>query len=105
MSDYSSIAIDWLIFDRPLVRFAFDIERDTRKRSFYIPLDELVLGKDVKTAEELADFLASDAWKDRSPYIPKIEYYKNRIFPNLEPTHTEICVAKIRELLQQRQAK
>lgn len=105
ISDYSSLAIDWLIFDRPLVRFAFDIERYTRKRSFYIPLDELVLGRDVKTAEELADFLASDAWKDRTPYLPKIEFYKNKIFPNLEPTHSEICVAKIRELLQQRQAK
>ena len=105
ISDYSSLAIDWLIFDRPLVRFAFDIERYTRKRSFYSPLDELVLGKDVKTAEELADFLASDAWKDRTPYLPKIDFYKNKIFPNLEPTHSEICVAKIRELLQQRQAK
>lgn len=104
VSDYSSIAIDWLIFDRPLVRFAFDVERYTRKRSFYIPLDEFVLGKDVKTVDELAEFISSGAWKDRTPYLAKIEFYKKKIFPNPEPTHTEICVAKIRELLHQRQA-
>ncbi|WP_290735956.1 MULTISPECIES: CDP-glycerol glycerophosphotransferase family protein [unclassified Fibrobacter] len=104
ISDYSGIIIDWLLFDRPFVRFAFDIERYTRKRSFYIPLDEFVLGKDVKTVDELAEFIASEEWKDRTPYLAKIEFYKNRIFPNLEPTHTEICVAKIRELLHQRQA-
>ena len=101
ISDYSSMIVDWLLFDRPFVRFAFDIERYTRKRSFYIPLDEFVVGKDVKTVDELAEFISSGAWKDRAPYIPKIEYYKNKIFPNPEPTHTEICVAKIRELLKQ----
>ena len=58
----------------------------------------------MKTADELAEFIASEEWKDRTPYLAKIEFYKNRIFPNLEPTHTEICVAKIRELLHQRQA-
>lgn len=102
ISDYSSVIVDWLLFDRPFVRFAFDIERYTRNRSFYIPLDEFVLGKDVKTVDELAEFFASGEWKNRTPYISKVEFYKKKIFPNIEPTHTEICVAKIRELLQQK---
>ncbi|MCF0221446.1 MAG: CDP-glycerol glycerophosphotransferase family protein [Fibrobacter sp.] len=98
ISDYSSLVMDWLIFERPFIRFAFDIKNYTRKRSFYIPLNEITLGKDVSNAQELVQHIVNGDWADMTPYRQKNDYYRNRIFPNLMPTHAEICYMKIAEL-------
>lgn len=98
ISDYSGLIVDWLIFERPFIRFAFDIEHYSRKRSFYIPLKDFLLGKDVFTVDEFIEHVTSNDWKNTEPFKKANDFYRNKIFPNMTPTHAEICYKKIVEL-------
>lgn len=41
ITDYSSIAIDYLIMDKPIIYYAYDLEGYKKDRGFYFELDEI----------------------------------------------------------------
>lgn len=54
ITDYSSIIFDFMLTRRPIILYQYDRERHAAEcREFYIPPDELGIGKNVRTAQEL----------------------------------------------------
>ncbi|UOY10287.1 CDP-glycerol glycerophosphotransferase family protein [Methanonatronarchaeum sp. AMET6-2] len=53
IADYSSIFIDYLLLDRPLIFFPFDLEDYTSKEGLYYKYESIVPGNIVKNNKEL----------------------------------------------------
>ena len=53
VTDYSSVAFDFLLLDRPIVYFLPDHEQYRRRRNLYFSLDDIVVGPMVTDPEEL----------------------------------------------------
>lgn len=58
VSDYSSLVFEYSLLDRPMAFFAYDQDDYDDWRGFYYDYEEFTPGPVVKTAEELADFVA-----------------------------------------------
>ena len=60
ITDYSSIYLDYLLLDRPIVFFAHDLEDYvTRDRNLYFPYESVTAGTTCRTQDELEDALAA----------------------------------------------
>ena len=57
VTDYSSVAFDFLLLDRPMLYFLPDHERYVRRRNLYFELDEMTAGPALRTVDELDDAL------------------------------------------------
>jgi CDP-glycerol glycerophosphotransferase (TagB/SpsB family) len=57
VTDYSSIYIDFLLMDRPVVHFAYDLEAYVEERGFIYAPSEAFAGPNARTVEELMDLL------------------------------------------------
>lgn len=58
ITDYSSIIFEYIVFDRPLYFYAYDLERfENSDRGFYENYEEYVPGKVAKTTTELIDMI------------------------------------------------
>ncbi|MGQ0609094.1 MAG: CDP-glycerol glycerophosphotransferase family protein [Chloroflexota bacterium] len=55
ITDYSSIVFEYSTLSRPMLFFAYDLERYTATRDFYVPYVEFVPGRIVRTMQELID--------------------------------------------------
>ena len=55
ITDYSSIVFEYSTLSRPMLFFAYDLERYTATRDFYVPYVEFVPGRIVRTMPELID--------------------------------------------------
>ncbi len=54
VTDYSSIYFDWLLTDRPIIFFAYDLEEYlTLSREMYFDYDDFTPGEKAKTMDEL----------------------------------------------------
>lgn len=61
ITDYSSIYIDYLMLERPICFFIFDLEQYlSASRGFYYPYEEMTPGIKARTAKEVSDFLVAD---------------------------------------------
>ncbi len=59
ISDYSSVYMDYLLLDRPIVFFTYDLEDYLRnERDFYFSYDELTPGPKCRNQQELTEALA-----------------------------------------------
>lgn len=58
VTDYSSVAFDFLLLDRPIVYFLPDHERYVSRRNLYFTLEEMTAGPIVTSATELYRVLA-----------------------------------------------
>ncbi|SHK85427.1 CDP-glycerol glycerophosphotransferase family protein [Fibrobacter sp. UWEL] len=99
ISDYSGLVIDWIVFNRPFIRFAYDESDYMKKRSFYIPLREFRIGQEAWSAEELEKIIASECWKDMKPFEEKRNFYKGKIYPETSPVYAKRCYERILELV------
>ena len=58
ISDYSSVAVDYLLLDRPIAFLIDDIQEYENKRGFvFEPIREWLPGVEIKTFSELYDFI------------------------------------------------
>jgi CDP-ribitol ribitolphosphotransferase len=57
ISDYSSVAFEFAIMERPLIFFAYDLEDYLDKRGMYYDYDEITPGPVCKTNEEMIDYI------------------------------------------------
>ena len=60
ITDYSSTMFDYAVLKRPMVFFAYDLERYEQENGFYFDYKKLVPGPFVRTQEELFDALRRD---------------------------------------------
>lgn len=70
ITDYSSIYFDFLLLDRPVLFFAYDLDRYlAEERSMYFEYDEMTPGQKVATTSELVDAIrrlvgGADDWRN-----------------------------------------
>lgn len=57
ISDYSSVAFEYAIMERPLIFFAYDLDSYLDKRGMYYDYDEITPGPVCKTNEEMIDYI------------------------------------------------
>ncbi len=76
ITDYSSTMFDYAVLKRPMVFFAYDLERYERENGFYFDYEKLVPGPLVRTQEELFDVLKRDF--DVTIYAKKQETFYER---------------------------
>ncbi|QCJ46980.1 CDP-glycerol glycerophosphotransferase family protein [Haloprofundus sp. MHR1] len=57
ITDYSSVLFDYLLLDRPVIRYAYDLEAYRAGRGFYYDYEELAAGPTVRTFDDLLDAL------------------------------------------------
>jgi len=64
ISDYSSVFFDFLVTNRPIIHYLYDVEEYTKERGLNLSENELP-GTVVKTAEELKQAVANKLIKDK----------------------------------------
>ena len=70
ITDYSSIAFEFAIMERPLIFFAYDLEEYIDERGLYYNYDEITPGPVCKTTEEMIDYISNiDSVFDRQRVI------------------------------------
>lgn len=57
ITDYSSIAFEYAIMERPLIFFAYDLEDYIDERGLYYDYDEITPGPVCKTNEEMIEYI------------------------------------------------
>lgn len=53
ITDYSSIYLDYLVLDRPIIHFPFDLNEYTRNREFYFNYETILAGNKAISYDEL----------------------------------------------------
>jgi hypothetical protein len=89
ISDYSGIVADWIITERPIVLFAFDLETYLKSRSLYIPYEQLAYGPIVKDSAQLIETLISNSWQNQNSFHERREHWKSLMFPLAKPRYAE----------------
>ena len=59
ITDYSSLAFEYAIMERPLVFYAYDLEEYIDDRGLYYDYDEITPGPVCKTNEEMIEYIAN----------------------------------------------
>lgn len=60
VTDYSSIVFDYALLKKPLVYFAYDLDKYENDRGFYFPFNDYVYGTVAKNTDELIDGIKSN---------------------------------------------
>lgn len=60
VTDYSSIIFEYLLVNKPIVFFAYDLDDYINNRGLYFDFDQYVYGKVAKNKEELARFIKEE---------------------------------------------
>lgn len=94
LTDYSSIAFDFLRVDRPLAFYAYDRERYERRRGFYVDYDAVTPGPVAEDFDGLLDALddvldaverdAADDWAAERAAV------RDRFFDHPDGNHAEL---------------
>ncbi len=67
ITDYSSIFTDFLLLDKPIIFYPYDLEEYTKKEGLTRPYDEITPGEKIRTAAEIIPALErsinNDAWR------------------------------------------
>lgn len=83
MTDYSSVFFDYAILDRPMMFFAYDLEKyESDLRGFYFDYESTIPGKNIQGTDDLIDIL-SNLEKYENDYQAKRQDFRNE-FSNLE---------------------
>ena len=92
ITDYSSVAFEYSLFERPMIFFAFDLEDYIDYRGMYYEYGEITPGPVVKTSEEVLDhILHIEDRFDRQEVID----FKNRFMSACDGHSTERIVRLI----------
>lgn len=66
ISDYSSLIFEYALLERPMIFYAYDLEKYTNNRDFFYDYREMVPGRIVSTNYELVDAI-KNAYRDFDP--------------------------------------
>lgn len=79
ITDYSSIVFEYSTLGRPMLFFAYDLEEYVATRDFYVPFEEFVPGRIVRTFDELLDAIRHDDYQ-----VEKVAAFAGRHFEHLD---------------------
>ena len=79
ITDYSSAVIEYALLNRPMIFYAYDVER--YDRGFYDPYEQMIPGPVVKNMEELIQAVKSTGNTD---YVNKREHFLQRHYGILD---------------------
>lgn len=101
ISDYSSLSLDYLVFDKPLVYFPFDLADFTIRRNFHNPTPflENQPGPVAFHLNELIEILTTNQWKDIATYTKAKSFWDQELFPFQKPVYAQKSYEKICELI------
>ena len=93
ITDYSSMAFDFLIFSRPIIYFVPDHDRYVSHRNVYFSFEEMAAGPVISTCDDLYAALAS-------PTLPDVDLQRHDHVTELVWNgYRGDAIAKIREFL------
>ncbi len=76
ITDYSSIFSDFILLDRPIIFYPYDLEEYTEKEGLTRPYDEITPGEKIRTAGEfipaLERALSKDTWQSERERVRKL---------------------------------
>lgn len=74
ITDYSSIALDFLLLDRPIAYVIYDFDEYQRERGFAFDFKEHMAGPSIATQKGLVEFLSleSDLYKEKRESLKKL---------------------------------
>ena len=86
ISDYSSIMFEYLLLERPVISFIYDLDTYISDRGLFAPYDQLAPGPYVFDQDELTKaILTVDEWFD----VERIREYKNKFMSACDGHSTE----------------
>jgi len=92
ITDYSSIYFDFLIMDKPIIFYPYDLEEYTKKdRKFYFSYDEVTPGPKVQSLSEMAEMIYKQYHEDL--YKRERERIRNTFLNFIDGNNSErLCV-------------
>jgi CDP-ribitol ribitolphosphotransferase len=90
VTDYSSIVFEYSTLGRPMLFFAYDLDEYVATRDFYVPFDEFVPGRIVRTFDELLDAIRRDDYQ-----VEKVAAFAARHFDHLDGTSTDRVIDEL----------
>jgi CDP-ribitol ribitolphosphotransferase len=75
---------------RPMLFFAYDLEEYVATRDFYVPFEEFVPGRIVRTFDELLDAVQRDDY-----HLEKVASFAARHFDHLDGTSTDRVIDEL----------
>lgn len=99
--DYSSAYIDFLLLDRPIVFYNYDLENYlVEDREMYFDYDEVAPGPQVRTFDELYDVLQHEVVEKKDTYKTERDRVRNVFYaPEAQRAVGTLLYEKIKELL------
>ncbi len=99
ISDYSSCLVDFMLTGKPVVSFAYDLDRySTEERGLFYDLDEVLPGPVCRDFGDLSAALDT-VFEPRTPAQDEEYDWKRRIFfEHLDDGNAARVVRKVREL-------
>ena len=89
ISDYSGVQCDYLIYNKPIIHFPFDLEQYRAVRELCVEYSEFAFGPVVRTVPQLVELLTSERWLDLDPYEKRREHWMEQYFPIRKPRYSE----------------
>ncbi|MEM6967675.1 MAG: CDP-glycerol glycerophosphotransferase family protein [Bacteroidota bacterium] len=101
ISDYSSLSLDYMVFDKLLVYFPFDLEDFTIRRNFHTPTPflEKQPGPVAFNLTELIQIITTNQWRNKAAYAATRAFWDQELFPYQAPVYAEQSYQKIVELI------
>ena len=96
VTDYSSVLIDWLLFDRPAVFFPFDLNAYERVRGFHQPYESYVYGPRADTPDQLVAVLKAELGFDSEAAQTQRAELRTRFLGAVEGGNAATCYSAIR---------
>ncbi|HEX5397130.1 MAG TPA: CDP-glycerol glycerophosphotransferase family protein [Candidatus Limnocylindria bacterium] len=90
ITDYSSIVFEYSTLGRPMLFFAYDLEDYVATRDFYVPFEEFVPGRIVRTFDELLDAMRRDDYQ-----AEKVAAFAARHFSHLDGGSTDRVIDQL----------
>lgn len=90
ITDYSSIVFEYSTLGRPMLFFAYDLDEYVATRDFYVPFEEFVPGRIVRSFDELLDAVRHDDY-----HAEKVAAFAARHFDHLDGTSTDRVIDEL----------
>lgn len=90
ITDYSSIVFEYSTQGRPMLFYAFDLEEYIATRDFYVPFEDFVPGRIVRTFDELVDAIRREDYQ-----LEKVAPFAARHLPAGNGTATDRIIDEL----------
>lgn len=90
ITDYSSVCFEYALLNRPMIFFAYDVEKYVEKRDFYFDYHSFVPGPLVRSTDEIIEKIETKAYK-----MEKIEPFVEYFFEDTDGKSSERVVDEL----------